>query len=102
MVNNFDDIIRHSMAFIEDDYTELWVIATKVQEENPRMNFNELIEATKEVTRELVENRNVFILNEQTQEPNKLSIDEILSMVEDKFRILGRVPNIGDGIWFTI
>lgn len=102
MVNNKDNIISHSMAFIEDDYTELWVIANKVQEENPKITFAELIEATKEIVQELIEHNSVLLLNEQTQQPMRLDISDILKMVEDKFKTLGRVPNIGDGIWFTI
>ena len=102
MIKNLKDIISHSMAFIEDDYTELWVIANKVQEENPELNFTELIEATKEVVRELIEKKNVLVLNEETQEPMNLSVKDVLQLVEDRFKTLGRIPNIGDGIWFTI
>ena len=102
MVNNLKEIISHSMAFIEDDYTELWVIANKVQEENPELNFKEVIEATKEVVRELVIKNNVKILDEDSQKPMNLSLTEILKLVESKFKTLSKMPNIGDGIWFTI
>jgi hypothetical protein len=102
MVNNIEEIISHSMAFIEDDFTELWVIVSKVQEENPKLNFEEIIEATKEVVRELVIKNNVKVLDENTQEPMNLSLNEILKLVEDKFKTLSKIPNIGDGIWLTI
>lgn len=102
MVRNKEEIISHSMAFVEDDYTELWVISTKVQENNSELNFEELIEATKEVVRELVIKSNVKILDANTQKPVHLNLNEILNLVEDKFKTLGRMPNIGDGIWFTI
>ena len=102
MVNNLKEIISHAMAFIEDDYTELWVIANKVQEENPELNFKEVIEATKEVVRELVIKNNVKIFDEDSQKPMNLSLTEILKLVESKFKTLSKMPNIGDGIWFTI
>jgi hypothetical protein len=102
MINNLKEIISHSMAFIEDDFTELWVIATKVQERNPTLNFEELIQATNDVVRELVVKNNVQVLDENTQLPLNLSVNEILELVEKKFHQLKRIPNIGDGIWFTI
>ncbi len=102
MVNKIKEIISHSMAFIEDDYTELWVIATKVHEENPTLNFEELIQATKDVVTELVEKNNVQVIDEKIQLPLNLSVNEILELVENKFHQLNPVPNIGDGIWFTI
>lgn len=102
MINNFENIITHSLTFIQDDYTELWVIANKVQEENPNLIFTELVEATKEVVRELIEKHHVFLLNEETQMPMKLDKDQILKLVENKFKTLGRIPNIGDGMWFAV
>ena len=102
MVNNIDKIISHSLAFIEDDYTELWVIVSKVQEENSKLTFEEIIDATKEVIKELVIKNKLKVLDEDNQESMNLSLNEILKLVEDKFRTLGKVPNIGDGIWLTI
>ena len=102
MINNLNDIINYSMDFIEDDYTELWVIVNKIQNENPEFNFESLIEATKKVVKKLVEKNNVQILSMDTQEIIELDVNEILQLVEEKFKILGRKPNIGDGIWFTL
>lgn len=31
-----------------------------------------------------------------------LDVWEILRLVEERFRKLGRTPDIGDGIWFTV
>ena len=72
MVNNLKDIISHSMAFIQDDYTELWVIANKVQEENTDLSFTELVGATKEVIRVLIDKHSGLILTEEAQQPMKL------------------------------
>ena len=102
MINNLDDIISHSLSFIEDDYSELWVIANKVRNENPELDFVELTEATKEVIRNLVEKKKVKICNEDTLKPMNLDVWEILRLVEERFRKLGRTPDIGDGIWFTV
>lgn len=102
MVKHLKDIVSYSMAFIKDDYTELWLIANKVYEENPELDFPELIEATKEVVKVLVDENNVLLLDEHTQKPTKLSSDDILSIVDKRFIELGRIPTIGDGVWFTI
>lgn len=102
MVNNLKEIISHSMAFIQDDFTELWVIVNKIHNENPKMNFPELIEATKAVVKELVENYSVYLLDEETQKPLFLNSTEVLNILEKRLKKLNRIPNIGDGIWFTV
>lgn len=102
MVNNLNEIISHSMAFIEDDYTELWVIVNKIFEENKEMDFFQLVEATKLVVNELVEKYNVQLLNEETQIPLILKKEEIIETVEERLISLNKMPNIGDGIWFTL
>lgn len=102
MINNLNEIISHSMAFIEDDYTELWVIVNKIFEENKEMNFFQLVEATKLVVNELVEKYNVQLLNEETQIPLTLKKEEIVETVEKRLISLNKMPNIGDGIWFTL
>ena len=89
------------MSFIEDDYTELWIIVNKIRDENPEFNYDELIKATKMVVEELVNTKNVLLLNEETEKPMDLKANEILQLVEKKLVSLGRIPNIGDGIWFT-
>ena len=102
MVNNLEKIISHSMAFIEDDYTELWVVVNKIYEENPNISFSELIEATKIVLKELIEEYNVKLLNEETQQPTDFDSSVIINIVEKRLKELNQLPTIGDGIWFTI
>lgn len=102
MVKNLEKIISHSMAFIEDDYTELWVVVNKIYEENPDLNLSELIEATKIVLKELIEGYNVKLLNEETQQPTDIDIGVIINIVEKRLKELNQLPTIGDGIWFTI
>jgi len=102
MVNNLNDIVSHSMAFIEDDYTELWVIVNKIFEENKEMDFLQLVKATKLIVTELVEKYNVQLLDEETQVPLTLKKEEIIRVVEKRLISLNKIPNIGDGIWFTI
>lgn len=102
MVKNLNEIISHSMAFIEDDYTELWVVVNKIHEENPELSFNELIEATKIVLEELIKGYNVKLLDEETQQPTDFDISVITSIAEKRLKELNRLPTIGDGIWFTI
>ncbi len=102
MIKNFEKIIHYSMAFIEDDYTELWVIVNKILSENPELEFNELIEATKIVLKELVEVHDVRLLDENSQMPADLDCNKILNIAERLLHDINRIPNIGDGIWFTI
>lgn len=102
MVNNLKEIISHSMAFIEDDFTELWVVVNKIYEENPELSFSELIEATKIVLKELIEGYNVKLLDEETQQPTNFDSSVIINIVEKRLKVLNQLPTIGDGIWFTI
>lgn len=102
MIKNLNEIIDYCLSFIKDDFTELWVIANKVMEENPEIQFSELVINTKFVVKELIVKYNVLLLDEETERSINLDVDSILEIVEIKFRTLGKIPNIGDGIWFTI
>lgn len=102
MINNLNEIISHSMAFIEDDYTEFWIIVNKIYEENSELSFSELIEATKIVLKEMIDVYNVKLLDEETLKPTSFNSNAILNIVEKRLKELNRLPNIGDGIWFTI
>ncbi len=102
IINNLKEIILHSTAIIKDDCTELWVITNKICNENPQLSFSQLIEVTKLVIYDLVENYDVHLMDEETQKPLKLSSKEIVDIVENRLKKLNRMPNIGDGIWFTI
>jgi hypothetical protein len=39
VIHGFNHIIEHSLGFIKDDYTELWVVVVKIAEENPQFSF---------------------------------------------------------------
>lgn len=101
-INNLDRIIKHAIAFIEDDITELWVIVSKIVEENPELSFQETIEATRTVLQFLVAEKKVKVLNDETMEPLYLTVTEIMQLVEEKFNNLKTIPNIGDGFWLSI
>ena len=101
-INSFEEIIEHSLAFVNDDFTELWVICDKIYDTNPEIKYLELIETTKTILRELIEKHNVCLLNETTLKPMILSVDETLKLVENHLLKLNKAPNIGDGIWLTI
>jgi len=102
VINDLKHILSHSMAFIKDGYTELWVIVNKIYEKNPQMSFKELTKATKTGIKELVENYNVLLLDEETQKPISFTSDGILDKVEKRLKFLNRIPDIGGGIWFTL
>jgi len=101
MINNFQEIIRRAVAIIEDDFTELWLIVVVIEEENPGLDFDNLIEVTKKVVRELATNHQITLVDEKTEKSLELSVDEIVNAVERRLKELGKIPNIGDGIWFT-
>jgi len=100
ILNKTIEIKEESIALIKDDYTELWLLIAIIQEKNPHLNSIELKEATKIIIGELVENGNISVMNTDTNESMNLSVEDILFLVEERFKTLGRVPNIGDGIWF--
>ena len=97
-----DDIVGYCLEFINDDYTELWLIANKVQDENPHLNLDNHIKLVKEIIKKLVDEYNVTLLDEKSQQSLHLKTDDILKIVEEKYRIINRIPNIGDGVWFTL
>lgn len=101
-INNLDKILKDELAVIRDDYTALWLIVDIIKEENPFMDFEELIKATKIVIGELIDKYHVALLDETRQKPLALEKHEILKTVENHLISLNRLPNIGDGIWFTV
>jgi hypothetical protein len=102
MINKLEEIISHSIAFIKDDYTELWVVVNKIYEENPNLSFSELIEATKIVLKELIEVYNVKLLDEEGQQSTNFDSSVIINIAVKRLKELNQLPTIGDGIWFTI
>lgn len=102
MINNYKEIITYSKNYINDDFTELWVIVNKIQDENPQMIFSEIIKTTLEVLDDLITNYYVTLLNEKTLKPYNLGKSQILQEAEKHLKKLNRMPNIGDGIWLTI
>ena len=101
-INSLEEIIEYSVSFIKDDFTELWVICNKICETNPELKFQEFILATKIVIYELMDKHQVCLVDENSLHPMIIEIDETLQLIEKHLNRLNRIPNIGDGYWFTI
>ena len=103
MINNYKEIINYfSKNYLKDDFTELWVIVNKIYDENPKMNFSEIIKTTLVILDDLITNHHVKLLNEKNLKPYNLDKSQILQEVEKHLKKLNRIPTIGDGIWLTI
>ncbi len=102
IINNFNNIIDHSLAFLKDDYTELWVIVGAIATANPQLSFPEILEATKDVLSYLVTHHNLTVVDVETEKPLIMEKSEILRLVENNLNKLKRMPDIGDGVWMTV
>jgi hypothetical protein len=98
----YTEILDHALAFLKDDYTELWVIAGKIKDMNPEFNTLQILEATKIVAADLVTNHNAVLVDMHAVRPiNKPTIEtiEIINKHLDQF---DKIPDIGDGLWISI
>src|SRR3989339_825914 len=96
------DILDYAVDFLKDDYTELWIISTKIQDLNPKFSTVEILEATKIITTDLVTNHNATLVDTDTKKPINKPTDETIAEINKHLTRLDKAPNIGDGLWLSI
>ena len=102
IIHGFNKIVESSIAYLKDDYTELWFIVHEIVEENPQLTFEELILATQDILSYLFETNRIVLIDTRSIKPIIIEKDDLLVMVKDKFIELGKAPEMGDGIWLSI
>lgn len=99
-MTNYTDIVKDCLLSIEDDYTQLWVIAGTVDEKFPEISLSENREITKKVVRDLMDVYGVKVINEETEKPSEMTSTEALEEIDKTYARIKKLPNIGDGLWF--
>ena len=98
----YKDIIDHSLTFLNDDFTELWVIAVKIQDLNPEFRPFEVLDATKIIAADLIINHNATLVDIESQTTVVKPTSETIEILNKHLDQFDTVPNIGDGLWLTI
>jgi hypothetical protein len=94
--------IRHFLDFLEDDYTELWVLSSFVRSQAPDLTTEQLVEQVKHVLTRLIDDHKLYVVDSETEERREMTSEEIMAEVEGVFSATNGNPDIGDGIWFGI
>lgn len=92
----------YSIAFLEDDYTEFWVISTKIQELNPKFTEDEIIIATRTIVVDLITNHSAVLIDVNNEKPINKTTSELIATINEHLNTIGTIPNIGDGLWMSI
>jgi len=101
-ISGYKDILEHAIAFLKDDYTELWLISEKIKDLNPEFNTTEIIEATKIISTDLVTNHRATLVDMNTERPMNKPTSETITVIAKHLTQLNREPKIGDGLWLSI
>lgn len=102
-INNYHEIVDYCIAFLEDDYTELWVFVSKIKNENPQFSIDELMQATETIIQAVIRYKHIYLVDFGNDEKEvKKEIQDIHGIIKNTFKKNNRVPTIGDGPWFTI
>ncbi|MBH8557468.1 hypothetical protein [Hymenobacter negativus] len=91
--------VATALSILEDDYTELWFLVAELQKTHPEASLAQLSELAQQLVVTLLREHGVQLLDSVSEQPMLLPIAQVRALVDDWFRTLGRVPDIGDGIW---
>ena len=97
-----DDDVTTATVIIEDDYTELWFLVAELRKAHPAATLAQLNTLSQQLVVTLLREHGVQLFDPFTEQPVPLPAEQVGAMVEDLFRTLNRMPNIGDGMWFGI
>ncbi len=87
---------------LKDDFTELWIIAKKIQDLNPEYSSTEVLEATKIIAADLVTNHNAALVDTEAVKPIIKPTSETIEILNKHLDQFDKIPSIGDGLWLTI
>ena len=98
----YSEIVDDSINILKDDYTELWLISARIQEFNPKYYLKEILEATKIVITELINNHDAVLVDIQTEKIMITTMEKSREILNRHLNQQKEIPNIGNGIWLTI
>ncbi|MET4076545.1 hypothetical protein [Hymenobacter sp. UYCo722] len=97
-----DDDVATAKVIIKDDYTELWFLVAELQQAHPAASLAQLSTLAQQLVVVLLHEHGMHLFDPFTEQPVPLAPAQVGAMVDDLFRTLDRMPNIGDGIWLGI
>lgn len=97
-----DNDVAHATVILADDYTELWFLVAELQKAHPAASLAQLSTLAQQLVIALLREHGVQLFNPFTEQPVPLPAEQVGAMVDDLFRTLNRMPDIGDGIWLGI
>jgi hypothetical protein len=87
------------------DFEGLWSVAWRVEHSFPELDSERKREATLQVIRDLLVTRQIIVGTFASSGGAFLvwsgSVDEIVSRIDEAWRLLGRDPDIGEIAWIT-
>ncbi|SFQ83341.1 hypothetical protein [Hymenobacter arizonensis] len=94
--------VFNAVAILEDDHTELWFLVAELQKAHPGASLAHLNSLAQQLVVTLLREHRVQLFDPFTEQPVPLPAAQVGALVDDLFRTLGRVPDIGDGMWLGI
>src|SRR5215510_14272801 len=99
------EIVAQLLAECADDHVGLWEVVRAVQDEMDVRDPSELREVTLDVVRDLLDQpcleAGFPAPDGRRFNPWNISKEDVLKRVEHQWDALGRLPNIGDIVWFS-
>lgn len=106
MTRNEDKLKRlakkHFIEFIEDDYTELWILSEFIYDNLLNPTKNKVLKLVKEIVSELITEKGIWVIDVETELRSVMTRQQIFSHIDLIFEKTKGRPTIGDGIWFSI
>lgn len=87
---------------LKDDYTEMWVLFRFISENAPEFPKSKIVNLTKEIVQELVEECGAYVVDTKTELKKEMSTNDIFFEIDKVYNETNEKPSIGDGIWFGI
>ena len=103
---NRNDIVAELLAECENDHVGLWEVVRAVQDDLGIRDPAEVRSATLEIVRTLLDQPGVEAgfpaADGRHFDPWRVSKDKAMKKIEQQWEALGRTPNIGDIVWFSL
>ena len=87
---------KHFAEFVEDDYTELWILSEYLFDHLSTPSRELVLELVKEVVSELTEENGIYVLNVETELRSEMTQEQVFSEIDLIFEKTDCRPTSGD------
>lgn len=105
-MTNWDEVIADLLAECQADHVGLWEVVQAVQTDLRIREPAEVRSATLEIVRQLINHAGVEAgfptPDGRNFQPWPISKESVVNRIADEWDALGRLPNIGDIVWFSV